>query len=217
VNRYIVEFIATFFLMLTIVCVVNGNPSDNYFPPLAVGAMLIGLIYAGGHVSKAHYNPAVTLAFYLRGKFPASQIPGYVIAQFLGAILAALIGVYVFEKVGSNPVDLGSGGLHASVLNGFVAEFLGTFALVWVILNVATAKSTEANGFYGIAIGLTVVGGAYAFGDFGTYACFNPAVALGTVLNGLNTGFNFGIIVLANFLAGGVAALVFRYSYGVKN
>jgi len=201
--------------MLTIVCVVNGNPTDNYFPPLAVGSMLIGLIYAGGHVSKAHYNPAVTLAFYIRGKFPASQIPGYIIAQLLGAILASLVGIYVFEKVGSNPVDLGSNGAHNSILKGFVAEFLGTFALVWVILNVATAKSTEANGFYGIAIGLTVVGGAYAFGGFGTYACFNPAVALGTLINELNTLFNFGIIVVANFLAGIVAAFVFRYSYGM--
>ncbi len=216
-NRYIVEFIATFFLALTIICVVNDNPVGNYLPPLAIGAALIGLIYAGGHVSKAHYNPAVTLAFIIRGKFASSDILGYVSAQILGSILAALIGAYVFEKAGANPVDLGAEGTNTSVLKGFVAEFLGTFALVWVILNVATAKSTEGNGFYGIAIGLTVTGMAYAFGGFGTYGCFNPAVAIATLINDLNTSMNCLIIIGANFLAGASAAIAFRYSYGTED
>lgn len=216
-NRYIVEFIATFFLMLTILCVINGNPEDNYLPPLAIGAALIGLIYAGGHISKAHYNPAVTLAFYLRGKFALSDMPGYIIAQVVGAVLGALVSQFIFEKVGTNPVDLGTLSKGPTVLQGFMAEFFGTFALVWVILNVATTKSTAGNEFYGVAIGLTVVGCAYAFGGFGTYGCFNPAVALGTLLNGLNTGFNLVVILGANFLAGIAAAIFFRYSYGTED
>jgi len=198
--------------MMTIICVVSNTTADHHLAPLAVGFALVGLIYGGGHVSKAHYNPAVTLAFFLTGKLKPSAIPGYLIAQILGAILAALIGGFLFNSNEIVAIDLRADGIAPSLWKGMIAEFLGTFIIVWVILQVALAKTTRGNEFYGIAIGFAVAGAAYAFGSFGTYACFNPAVALGTWVTGLNTPFNFCFIIIANFLAGIVAVQAFKWT-----
>jgi aquaporin Z len=142
-------------------------------PPIAIGLMLMAMIYAGGHISGAHYNPAVTLALWLRGKCEGKDILPYIISQILGAVLAAL-SVQFLRGVGAGGAEMDT----AKIIAG---ELLGSFALVWVILNVATAKGTEGNSFYGAAIGLTVTAGAYAFGDL-SGAVFNPAVAIGLVI-----------------------------------
>ena len=212
-RKYLVEFIGTFFLVLTIVCVVNGNPAGNFLPPLAIGSILMVMIYAGGHISGAHYNPAVTLAVFMRGKCAASDVPGYIIAQIVGGVLAAIIGSAVFAKAGGGGADLGAAGSGTSVAAGFVAELLGTFALCWVVLNTATTKSNAGNSHYGLAIGFTVLACAYALGGFGTGGCFNPAVAVGTLVNGLNTGMNIGVIIAANLVAGALAAVMFKFAY----
>ncbi len=216
-NKYIVEFIGAFFLILTIVCVVNGNPADNYLPPLAIGSILMVMIYAGGHISGAHYNPAVTLACTMRGACTWADAPMYMIAQVLGGAAAAALGSFLFGKYGTGATDLGAtmanGAVNSSVLKGFVAELLGTFALAYVVLMTATTKSNSGNSHYGLAIGFTVLACAYALGGFGTGGCFNPAVAVGTLINGLNTGMNVGIIVVANLIAGALAALVFKATY----
>jgi aquaporin Z len=137
--------------------------------------MLMVMVYAGGHISGAHYNPAITLAVWLRGKLPKSDVLPYIAAQVAGAVVSALI-VTKFRGQGSEA-------LLSNPLRVAGAEFLGTFALAWVVLNVATAKGTAGNSFYGAAIGLTVGTGALLFGGI-SGAVFNPAVAVaGGILN----------------------------------
>lgn len=205
-NKYVVEFIGTFFLVLAVVCTVNSD-FGGAFQPIAIGGMLMVMIFAGGHISGAHFNPAVTLGVWMRGKCSTADVPGYVIAQLVGGALAAVIGGNVLGKV---PAAAAS---NMDIMPGMVAEILGTFALVWVILNVATAKSNAGNSFYGLAIGFTVTACAYTLGGFGSGGCFNPAVALGTLMNGLNTGANIGPIIIADLIGGALAALAFKALY----
>ncbi len=207
-KKLIVEFIGTFFLVLTIVAVVNGIEEGNFLAPVAIGSALMVMVYAGGHISGAHYNPAVTLGAVMRGALPGSEAPGYMIAQIVGGAAAAVVGGGL----------LGEGGVFASATGsistaGIVAEFLGTFALVWVVLQTATTKSTSGNSYYGLAIGFTVAAMAYALGGYGTGGCFNPAVAIGTAINGLGS---WGVKLAslgADFAGGAVAALAFKAVY----
>jgi aquaporin Z len=200
-NKLITEFIGTFFLVLTIgTTVIGTNP--GVIPPLAIGIVLAVMIYAGGHVSGAHYNPAVTLGVVIRGKLGANEALGYMGSQVVGAVLASL--VVGFFKAGV-PVSAGS----PELLPALLAEFLFTFALVYVVLNVATAKGTANNSFYGFAIGGTVMAGAFAVGGISGGA-FNPAVAIGVTLMGLSSLSNIWIFLVANFLGGAVAALAFN-------
>lgn len=177
--QLVTEFIGTFFLVLTIgLTVLIGTD----FAPVAIAASLIAMIYMGGHVSKAHYNPAITLAFWLRGTFPARGIAPYIAAQVGAAVLASLAvhGVTDQFLVVSPGVGTGLGSFA-------LLEFLFTFALALVILNVATAPTLEGNGHYGLAIGFIVLGGAYAAGPISGGA-FNPAVAIGPALVNLVFG-----------------------------
>jgi len=205
-KKYIVEFIGAFFLILTIVCVVNGNAPGNFLPPLAIGSALMVMVFAGGHISGAHYNPAVTLGVLMRGKIGAGDVPGYIIAQLLGGAAAALLGAAVLGKAPA----VAAAGMPDSVPAAFVAEMLGTFALVWVVLQTATAKGTAGNSFYGLAIGFTVLAMAYALGGFGTGGCFNPAVAVGAALNGLASWGTAGLAIGANLVGAALAAIVYK-------
>ncbi len=205
-KKYIVEFIGTFFLVLAVVCTVNSD-FGGAFQPIAIGGMLMVMIFAGGHISGAHFNPAVTLGVFLRGKCAASDVPGYMIAQLLAGAAAAAIGGSVLGKVpAAAAVDM-------NMTTGIIAEVLGTFALVWVVLQTATTKSNAGNSFYGLAIGFTVTACAYTLGGFGSGGCFNPAVGVGTLINGLNTGANFGAIIVADLIAGALAAFAFKATY----
>jgi aquaporin Z len=161
------------------------------------------MIFAGGHTSGAHYNPAVTLAVFLRGKCPAADVVPYMVAQVLGAAAAAALVLYM---KGNPSVEAAS----PDIPRALVAEFLYTFALCYVVLNVATAKGTSGNSFYGLAIGFTVLIGAYSVGSISGGA-FNPAVAVGITIMGLSQWANLWIFLVANFAAGAVAALVFRF------
>jgi aquaporin Z len=160
------------------------------------------MIFAGGHVSGAHYNPAVTLGVVVRGRCSVSDAVGYVIAQCAGAYVAAL-AVGFFK--GGVPVTAA----EIDTTKALVAEFLFTFALVYVVLNVATAKGTANNSFYGLAIGSTVMAGAFAVGGISGGA-FNPAVALGITVMGLSSLTNMWVFLLGNFAAGIAAGLVFK-------
>src|SRR6185503_10587770 len=109
-KKYIVEFIGTFYLVLAVGhTVINGGP--GVIPPLAIGAMLMVMIFAGGHISGAHYNPAVTLAVWLRGKCPTADVPGYIVAQLAGAAGAA--GLVLVFKGSQPPPAAVSSVLHA--------------------------------------------------------------------------------------------------------
>ncbi|MBI4520556.1 MAG: aquaporin [Gemmatimonadetes bacterium] len=200
-RKVIVEAIGTFFLVFTVGQVVL-EPGAGNLAPLAIGAVLMVMVYAGGHISGAHYNPAVTLGVMLRGKATRTELWGYWAAQFGGGILAALVVRYLKNGAASMP-------LFVDVPRALLAEFLFTFALVLVVLSVATARGTAGNSFYGLAIGFTVLAGAYAVGGISGGA-FNPAVAVGIAMLGLVSGGSLWIYAVANLLAGAAAAALFR-------
>jgi aquaporin Z len=200
-NKYIAEFIGTFFLILTIGCTGIGAGA-GVIAPLAIGAALMVMVFAGGHISGGHYNPAVTLGVLIRGKVNLADVVPYWVAQLAGAAIAALAVKFLRAGVGVTPIT-------PHVGPALVAEFLFTFALVYVVLNAATAEGTSGNSFYGLAIGMTVMTGAFAVGDISGGA-FNPAVALGICILGISNWGNIWIYLLANFAAAVVAAVIFQ-------
>ncbi len=200
-NKYIAEFIGTFFLVLTIGCTGIGA-SSGVIAPLAIGAALMVMVFAGGHVSGAHYNPAVTLGVLIRGRLNVADVVPYIVAQLAAAATAAV--AVKFLRAGIDVTQIAP-----KIGPALLAEFLFTFALVYVVLNAATAEGTSGNSFYGLAIGMTVMTGAFAVGDISGGA-FNPAVAVGISILGISSWGNLWIYLLANFAAAVVAAIVFN-------
>ena len=200
-NKYLVEFVGTFFLVFTVGCTVVGSGAGA-LAPLAIGSALMVMVFAGGHVSGGHYNPAVTLGVWLRGKCEAKDVGPYMISQIVGSVLAALAVKYLKMGAAVTPMSL-------NTLPALLAEFLFTFALVFVVLNTATAKGTAGNSFYGLAIGFTVMSGAFAVGNISGGA-FNPAVAVGISVMGLAGWPNIWVYWLAEFAAGAAAAFLFK-------
>lgn len=202
-KKYLVEFIGTFFLVFTVGMTVRGNAA---LAPIAIGASLMVMIFAGGHVSGAHFNPAVTLAVFIRGKCEGKDVIPYWIAQLLAGVVAALIVTFLFAGKPDHPALRGS-------VPSIIVEFLFTFALAWVVLNTATHKGTAGNSFYGAAIGMTVMTGAVAVGGVSGGA-FNPAVGLGVFTMGLESAKQLGIYLGSDLLGGAVAALTFKAVHG---
>jgi aquaporin Z len=200
-NKYIAEFIGTFFLVLTVGCTVIGHGAGP-LAPLAIGSALMVMIFAGGHISGGHFNPAVTLGVWLRGKCEAKDVVPYMIFQVMGAVLAGFIVKFLKGGAAVAP-------LQPATVPALLAEFLFTFALVYVVLNVATAKGTLGNSFYGLAIGFTVLVGAFSVGNISGGA-FNPAVAAGISVMGLSSWTNIWIYLVAEFAGGAVAAGAFK-------
>ena len=201
-RKYIAEFIGTFFLVLTIGCTVIPGAS-GVIAPLAIGAALMVMIFAGGHVSGAHFNPAVTTAVFVRGRCDAKDVIPYWIAQVAGGVAAALVAVFLVGKSGT-PMDI------KNVPAAFVAEFLFTFALAYVVVNSATAKGTAGNSFYGLAIGMTVMVGAFSVGSISGGA-FNPAVAVGAAVMKLVKFSDIWLHIAADLAGGLVAGLTFKF------
>lgn len=201
-RKLLVEAIGTFFLVLTVGLVVLGGGAGA-LAPVAIGFVLMAMVYAGGHISGAHYNPAVTVAVRLRRLATNAEVGGYWIAQLLAAVVAALVVRALLpegiEVVASDP----------ETLDVVLAEFIFTFGLAWVVLNVATAPGTKGNSFFGLAIGLTVTAGAYAVGPV-SGAVFNPAVALGASLLGILEADVALVMVVTQLIAAASAALVFN-------
>ncbi len=205
-KNYITEFIGTFFLVFTIgMCVTAGLP----LAPLAIGSALMVMVYMGGHISGAHYNPAVTLAIFLRGKIEGREAAAYMLMQLCGAIVA---GLAVFWLTGGKTFAPDPS-TEMTKTGALAAEFIFTFALALVVLNVATASKTAGNSYYGLAIGFTVAAGAFAVGGLSGGA-FNPAVGTGpaivrAVLGGGSLG-NVWVYLVGPFLGGAAAAFVFK-------
>ena len=177
-HKLTTEFIGTFFLSLT-VCTAAVYGSAGDYAPFAIASALMVMIYAGGHISGAHYNPTVTVSLYLRGACDKDDVLPYIASQVIAAVSAALV-VENFFLPNSNltsPVaaELGN--------EAVVAELLFTFALAYVILNVATTESTSGNGYYGAAIALVVLAGAITVGSI-SLASFNPAVTSALIVSG---------------------------------
>ena len=200
-RKYVSEFIGTFFLVFT---VATSVLSEAALAPLAIGASLMVMIYAGGHISGAHFNPAVSLGAFVRGRLEAKELLPYMGSQIVGGLLGGWLGTVVTGKAGAGAALAGN-----VIVPALIVEFLFTFALVWVVLNTATSKKAEGNSFYGLAIGFVVVAGAVAVGGISGGA-FNPAVAFGAALGGLSAWSNIWIFLGANLLGGAAAGYAFK-------
>lgn len=200
IAKYLVEFIGTFFLVFTIGAVILLG-GQGVIPAIAIGFALMIMVYAGGHISGGHYNPAVSLAAMMRGALERKHLIPYMFSQILGGASAATIILFL-------------SGAH-SVSNNFmttpvlIGEFLFTFALCYVVLMTATTVETEGNSYFGLAIGSTVTVGAFAVGSI-CFAAFNPAVAISLVVMGL-AGYKVILLtIFAELLAAISAAVVFK-------
>ncbi len=207
-KKLLTEFIGTFFLVLTIgLCVTQGVA----MAPLAIGAALMIMVYMGGHISGAHYNPAVSLAVVLRGAMPSSDLIPYWVAQILGALSASAVTMVI-----TGATFAPAPGMDVSMISALLVEVLFTFALALVVLNVATDPATSGNSYYGLAVGFTVAAGAFAGGAISGGA-FNPAVGTGpTLVHAALGGGAFAPLWLywAGPLAGGAAA---AFVYGLQH
>jgi aquaporin Z len=224
-KKYIVELIGTFFLVLTVAA--TAVLSNSPLAPLAIGSVLMVMIYAGGHISGGHYNPAVTLGVWIRGRVGARDVPFYIVAQLVGAVLAVFAAKALYPAAAAKlaacaatkPAAVAATAAAAgtcpvaSALPVVLAEFLFTFALVYVVLNAATARRNAGTGFYGLAIGFTVLAGAVAVGGVSGGA-FNPAVATGVALLSKSGPLTFCSIwqhLLGEILAAAAAGGLFRF------
>jgi aquaporin Z len=200
-RKYLTEFIGAFFLMFA---VGMAALSGSVFVPLAAGGMLMVMIYAGGHISGGHYNPAVTMAALVRGRIGIGDAAGYWIAQLVGGVVAGAVARAVVNPAAVRTLTLSGHGEAAAA----VVEVLVTFALCYVVLNVATSKDQPGNGFFGLAIGFTVAAGAFAVGGI-SGGVFNPAVALGGATAGVFGWTTIWVYILVELAAGVVAGLAF--------
>jgi aquaporin Z len=200
-RKLIVEAVGMFMFIFTV-----GMATDRLgagpLAPLAIGGALMVLVFAGGHISGGHFNPAVSAAVFARGRMLPNEFGAYVAVQ----IVAALLGGLMVRVVGGHEPQLPTVGVGRMLL----AEFFFTFTLAWVVLNVATARGTHGNSFYGLAIGFTVAVGAFAVGGI-SGAAFNPAIAMGAMVTGLLKWSNIWIYLLADFAGGVAAAYTFLY------
>ncbi|MFG3024504.1 aquaporin [Streptomyces sp. NPDC048254] len=200
-RKYVTEFIGAFFLTFAVaVAALSGST----FVPLAAGATLMVMVYAGGHISGGHYNPAVTVAALVRRRIGARDAAAYVVAQVVAGVVAGIIARAVVNPATVRTLTL-SGHTEAAAA---VVELLVTFALCYVVLNVATSKDQPGNGFYGLAIGFTVAAGAFAVGGI-SGGVFNPAVALGGATAGLFGWSTIWVYLVVQLAAGIAAGLAF--------
>ena len=201
-KKYLVELIGTFLFVLVVGMTVI-SPGAGNLAPLAIGCILMIMVYAGGHVSGGHYNPAVTLSVWMRGRCAGSDVLPYWGSQILGALAASQVVCFLKGNPTVTPQII-------SVGPSLVAEFIGTFTLCYVVLNVATAKATAGNSYFGLAIGFAVVVMAYALGGVSGGA-FNPAIATGITAMHLEKASNLWVYLAGDLAAGAVAAGVFKF------
>jgi aquaporin Z len=203
--KLLAEAIGTFFLVLAIGLAVNVDPT---VAPLAIGLTLTVMVYANGHISGAHFNPAVTVAAWMRGALPAREVGPYWAAQCTGA----LMGCFLTYKFTGIPVHVAPGE-GVSLIKAITGEAIMTFGLAYVILNVATSKATSGNSYYGLAIGGTVAAGAYIMGGISGGA-FNPAVgiapAIFSMLIGRDAVPQAWIYLLGPVLGAAAAAIAYK-------
>ncbi len=206
-KKYLVEFIGTFFLVFAIgMAVANAG----HMAPVAIGCTLMVMVYAGGHISGGHYNPAVTTAALIRGVIDVKDAGIYMVVQLVGAIVASAA---IWWLTG-HALVVAPGAIYSGKM-AWGAEIIGTFALAYVVLNVATHPKTSGNSYYGLAIGFTVLAMAYSVGSVSGGA-FNPAVGVGPNLFQIMTGDmsnanHIFLYLFAPIIGGAVAAYTYKF------
>jgi aquaporin Z len=197
-KKYVIEFIGTFFLVTTVAF--TGNP-------FAIAAILIAMIYMGGYISGGHFNPAVTTGVLVRGKISWLDAIIYMIVQLLAGVAAALLYMSITGQKFIPQPDI-----QATLATAIIMEALYTFALASVVLHVATSEETEGNNYYGAAIGLVVLAGAFAGGLSG--GAYNPAVGVGPLLADIGNISarmqNILIYIIGPMSGGLLAGLIYR-------
>lgn len=198
VRNALAEGLATLLFVFAIIAAIN-NSGD--FTPLVIGFTLMVLVFATGHMSGGHVNPAVSFGAFLRGALSAGDLVAYIIAQLIGGALGAFLAGVLFTRPAA-PMELDLG-------PAFLVEALFTFLLVYVVLNTATSKDHTGNSFYGLAIGTTVFIGASTVGGISGGA-FNPAVALGLAVSGQFAWSTLWLYFVAALVGAVLAAIIFR-------
>ena len=172
-KSYLTEAIGTFFLVFTVGLCVNQGVA---MAPLAIGSALMVMVYAGGSISGGHYNPSVSFAAWIRGALPTKELVPYWVSQFAGALVAGCL-IYKFTGAALHVAP----GANVTWMKALTGEVIFSFALSYVVLHTATTKATAGNSYFGLAIGFTVMIGAFAVGGISGGA-FNPAVGLGPAI-----------------------------------
>mmetsp|Transcript_20630 Transcript_20630/g.24810 ORF Transcript_20630/g.24810 Transcript_20630/m.24810 type:complete len:226 (+) Transcript_20630:122-799(+) len=198
-GKPVMELTGTALLLLTIQLAVG---SGSELAPVAIGIALMTAVYAGGPISGAHYNPAVSLAVYLRGKMELKEMLMYWAFQIVGGCIGALLAGFIGGSYAVCAI-----GNEATFSQAMVAEICFTFFLCFVVLGTATSSAANGNSYFGASIGLTVTAGAFSVGGISGGA-FNPAVALGLTFasNGLSDMGYSSYVALADLIGGAVAA-----------
>ncbi|MBO6584962.1 MAG: aquaporin [Gracilimonas sp.] len=199
-HSYVMEAIGAFFLVL-----VFGFTGD----PLAIGLTLMALVYIGSRVSGAHYNPAVSLAFFLKRRLSGAELAGYLIAQLFGAFLAAAAIFFL-----STSVFYIEPPSTTNLYQQVFAEVVFTFIFVLVMLTLTFTKSFRKNSLSGLAVGLTF-GGMLMVATPVSGGILNPATSIGTasfdLINGGNSIIHSLLYTLAPLTGGALAAFAFSY------
>lgn len=205
VRKYLTEMIGTFVFMFAVIGILLSGTECPAAVALGIGAVLMVMVYASGHISGGHLNPAVSIAAYLRGALPLGDLGPYIVAQLVGALAAFGVGFGLWhDKYSTGTLDL-----SGAVWPAFLAELVFTFALCYVVLHTATSKDSAGNSFYGLAIGFIVTVGVVAVGAI-SGAAFNPAITFGLMLSGVFAWKFLWVYLLAQLLGAVVAAYAYK-------
>ncbi|OBI07926.1 porin [Mycolicibacter nonchromogenicus] len=205
VRKYLTEMIGTFVFMFAVLGIVLSGSDCVAATAVGIGSVLMVMVYASGHISGGHLNPAVSVAAYLRGALPLGDLGPYIVAQLVGALAAFSVGFGLWhDKYSPGALDL-TGNVWAALL----AEAVFTFTLCYVVLHTATSKDSAGNSFYGLAIGFVVTVGVVAVGSI-SGAAFNPAITFGLMLSGVFSWKFLWVYLFAQLLGAAVAAYAYK-------
>jgi aquaporin Z len=206
-RKLLAEFIGTFMFMLIAAMVIKSGKAIG-FESIAIGAIFMTMIYAGSTISGAHYNPAISLAAFVRGIMTVNEMVAYMATQIVAAVFAAFTSGAILQGIASENLNLPIEKID--VAPAILAEFFGTFALVYVTLNVATSKRTQGNSYFGLAIGFTLMAVMYAFSPV-SGAMFNPALMAGSCVANIIEPINAWVYLVGEILGAVLAAIAFRF------
>lgn len=197
-KHYVIEALGTFFVVLAV------SLTEN---PIAIGFMYLSMLYLGARISGAHYNPAITQALWLRGKFPTRYILPYAASQCFGALLAIALEYHLSGSLfvpDISPED--------NVFFICLLEMLFTFVLCYLYLATRTVHGFKGTQLYGLILGFSLVGLASMGG------LFNPAIGIAAlILNGLfsgamiHLGNNILVYIICPLVGSALAGFAFDY------